>query len=222
MTGGNIGLNYYTTFDPGHKPILDGKIIDHFYNREIGYETVDMFRLAMRRTMNEIMPYYNQLYETETLEFDPLATIKIHTVAFGKELQAVDTSGNGTTESENDSGSRTVTSTMPQTMLAGNADYADTGVDSNVSATGTSSNTTSQESDSETNTDNDSQTEGYQAYPSNLIQQYRDIILNIDMLIIADLETLFMGIWNNGDAYVPNNYGYFSPLGPGFGYGNFI
>lgn len=42
--------------------------------REIGLETLELFRYFMRMKMWEIMPYYNQLYKSELIEFDPLST----------------------------------------------------------------------------------------------------------------------------------------------------
>ena len=53
---------------------INHKILEHFYFREIGEETPDRFKIMMRRTMKEIMPYYNQYYNTEKAEFDFLKT----------------------------------------------------------------------------------------------------------------------------------------------------
>lgn len=60
-----IGLDQYPIFDERYRKDLNKKICDHYYYREIGQETPDRFRQMMRRTMNEIMPYYNQLYKSE-------------------------------------------------------------------------------------------------------------------------------------------------------------
>lgn len=62
----------YPIFDNNYKPILEKKIIKHFYTREIAYETYGRWKLALDSKMNEIMPYYNQLYKSELLEFNPL------------------------------------------------------------------------------------------------------------------------------------------------------
>src|SRR5690625_4901770 len=81
LTGGDVGLQYYSIFDDDYRDILNVKIIDHYWNREIAHETIDMFQLATRRKMNEIMPYYNQLYESTKIEFDPLSTVKLNMVS---------------------------------------------------------------------------------------------------------------------------------------------
>ena len=56
-----------------YRQVLNNKIINHFYLREIGAETPDRFNFYLGRKMQEIMPYYNQMYKSELLEFDPLA-----------------------------------------------------------------------------------------------------------------------------------------------------
>lgn len=68
----DIGLKTYPIFDENYRKILNSKIIEHFYFREIGFETAELFKRYLNRTMNEIMPYYNQLYKSETIEFNPL------------------------------------------------------------------------------------------------------------------------------------------------------
>lgn len=61
----------YPIFDTAYKPVLETKILKHFYTREIGAETLGLFKLYLDSKMNEIMPYYNQLYNSQLLEFDP-------------------------------------------------------------------------------------------------------------------------------------------------------
>jgi len=65
-------IGNYPIFDEAYREVLNRKIIKHFYTQEIGYETVGLWRLKLNTRMNEIMPYYNQLYKSELLEFNPL------------------------------------------------------------------------------------------------------------------------------------------------------
>lgn len=58
-----------------HRAQLYQKILGHYYTREIGYETVGLWKLKLNQKMMEIMPYYNKLYETELIEFDPMTNI---------------------------------------------------------------------------------------------------------------------------------------------------
>ena len=60
-----------------HRAGLLKKILLHYYSREIGYETVGLWKLKLNQKMIEIMPYYNQLYESELIEFDPLKNVDV-------------------------------------------------------------------------------------------------------------------------------------------------
>lgn len=61
----------YPIFDTNYKATLETKIIKHYYFREIGAESYGQFKMWLDRRMNEIMPYYNQLYQSELLKFNP-------------------------------------------------------------------------------------------------------------------------------------------------------
>lgn len=60
---------------PEHKPLLFHKILLHYYQREIGFETAGLWKLKLNTKLKEIMPYYNQLYASELLEYDPLQNV---------------------------------------------------------------------------------------------------------------------------------------------------
>lgn len=65
----------YPIFNANYKPGLERKILKHFYTREICAETLGIWKLFLNRKMNEIMPYYNQRYESELIEFNPLFNV---------------------------------------------------------------------------------------------------------------------------------------------------
>lgn len=71
----DIGLKNYPIFDENYRKLLNQKIINHYYFREIGMETAELFKRYLNTTMNEIMPYYNQLYKSELLEFNPFYNV---------------------------------------------------------------------------------------------------------------------------------------------------
>lgn len=213
----DIGLNDYPIFDEEYRKGLNKKIVDHFYTREIGVETIDMFRLFMRRKMNEIMPLYNQLYKSERMALDPLNTFNMRTITTTDQSAESEGSTNSTgeTDSTADAKSRAVQSQTPQVMLKGNADYA-TAASDNTSETKTNSSATeaqsSQESSQATGT-SDTMVTGWQGYQSDLLMRFRATFLNIDLMIIDELEPLFMNVYGNGDNYTQNT------LFNGFGYG---
>lgn len=51
------------------------KILLHYYQREIGFETVGLWKLKLNQKLREILPYYNQLYASEALVYDPLKNV---------------------------------------------------------------------------------------------------------------------------------------------------
>ena len=56
------------------------KILIHYYQREIGFETVGLWKLKLNQKLREILPYYNQLYASEDLEYNPLHNVdNVHT-----------------------------------------------------------------------------------------------------------------------------------------------
>lgn len=204
----NIGLNAYPIFDEAYRDELNQKIVDHYYMREIGQETVSMFKFAMKRKMNEIMPLYNQLYKSTLIEFDPLATMDIRNVVTGESATVTDAEGHSESSNINNSGSRAVQSNTPQVLLAGNKDYATSAADSTSESEGTALADENSNSNVESTNNSTSETKGYQGIPSELLMSYRASLLNVDMMIIAELQELFMLVWNNGDTY-SGRKGYF-------------
>ena len=83
----------YPIFSAAYKPGLESKILKHFYTREICAETVGLWKLFLNRKMNEIMPYYNQLYNSELITFDPLQNTNI-TVTRDDEFKGNQTDAN--------------------------------------------------------------------------------------------------------------------------------
>lgn len=62
----------FPIFDESYRNVLCTKILKHYYTREIGLETFGLWQLKLDTKLNEIMPYYNELYKTELFEFNPL------------------------------------------------------------------------------------------------------------------------------------------------------
>ena len=71
----DLGLKNYPIFDETYREGLNNKIINHFYFREIGFETAGLFKFYLNQKMAEIMPYYNQLYKSELLKFNPFYNV---------------------------------------------------------------------------------------------------------------------------------------------------
>lgn len=67
----------FPIFDESYRQVLETKILRHYYTREIGLETVGLWKLKLNTKLNEIMPFYNQLYKSELIEFNPLYDVEL-------------------------------------------------------------------------------------------------------------------------------------------------
>lgn len=228
----------FPIFDETYRTVLEKKILKHFYTREIGEETVGLWKLRLDTKLNEIMPYYNKLYKSELLEFNPLYTANLTRTkktdydSNRNENENINdtTKNNGTINSTNESNtngtgsgtsnntSRDLYSETPQGALTNveNETYLTNA--RKISTDGTTSSSTSNSSntsgsvtseDEHTygrirgNTDALTSTEDYLetvigydgTNASDLLLKYRETFINIDMMVIQDLETLFFQLW---------------------------
>lgn len=67
----------FPIFDENYRNVLEAKILKHYYTREIGLETVGLWKLKLDTKLNEIMPFYNQLYKSELIEFNPMYDVDL-------------------------------------------------------------------------------------------------------------------------------------------------
>lgn len=122
--------NRYPIFDENYRAGLEQKILLHYYMREIGLETVGLFKLFLQRKMTEIMPYYNQLYESALLEFNPLFDVELNRTHNRKENGTDNLTGNGTVntsgKSETDSTFTTDVTTSTNRDNNSTSMYSDT------------------------------------------------------------------------------------------------
>ena len=102
-------------FDEEYRSVLCQKILKHYYLREICCETVGIWTLWMNTRLEEIMPYYNQLYESAKIEFNPMHDVDL-TRNHNRNIE-------GTSKED---GSRTDNATSKRT-LTGNRDTDSTG-----------------------------------------------------------------------------------------------
>ena len=96
----------FPIFDENYRSVLETKIIKHYYTREIGAETVGLWKFWLETRLNEIMPYYNKLYETTLLSFNPLFDTDITTTKNG-EIEGAKTDKLSNTETANGTSNNT-------------------------------------------------------------------------------------------------------------------
>lgn len=204
--GEDAGLDRYPLFKEEHRAILNEKIRNRFAMREIAYETANMFLFALHRTMNEIMPYYNQLYESEELKIDPLVTSDITVEQENGSTTSQESKGSSASTSDSDSVSRSVASDTPQSVLADNGNYAtalnDVTGKSGVESTGTEESNVSIDSTGKTV----ARTKGISGSQAIALMAYRESFLNIDVLILEQLDKLFMQLWATPESFFGGKY----------------
>lgn len=67
----------YPFFDQSYKKIFETNIIRRFYMREIGFETDGLFKFQLETWLLIHMPYFNKLFESEMIKYDPLINSKL-------------------------------------------------------------------------------------------------------------------------------------------------
>lgn len=202
-------------FDAAYEPILYKKIIKHYYFDEIGHETVARFLMRLNLKLEEILPYYNELYRSAALEINPLYDVDYH-VEGNKE-------DNGNTHSlrtDNLNQLRTddlanhgesvqydLFSDTPEGSLTGvdqenyltNARKISSEADGTNTGTQSTANTGTQDNDSTIHNVNEYFEHVYGkrggASYAALIKEWRETFLNIDMMIIEELRPLFMQVF---------------------------
>ncbi len=78
--GYDLKLNDYQCYDEAFRKVLNQRIVEHFWMREIGAETVELFVFYLNRTMREIMPLYDPIFQKlADPNFDPFSTVDVTT-----------------------------------------------------------------------------------------------------------------------------------------------
>lgn len=195
----------FPIFDEHYRAGLCKKILRHYYTREICCETVGRWKLFLSDKMKNIMPYYNQLYQSELLKIQPLVSVDRSVTHDGSKSETRTTNSNGTNTSNSRTDGSTDTwsyySDTPQGGIAGldSNDYL-TNATHNIGTDGTSTSLNGTTSDNETETGNGSDSYldkvlGCEGNQSEMLLKFRETFLNIDMMIINELKDLFFTIY---------------------------
>ena len=172
------------------KERLAQKIVDHYYVREIGVETVGLFKLKAKVAMQESMEEKLPLIYSAAIKYDPLVNVD-----YTEEYDSA-SSSNSTGKSKGSSTGLNVNSDTPQ----GQINKTSILQGAYASSTGASE---SEATNEDVSSNNGSQTyskrvkgnSGVSATAQKMVQQYRENIIMIDRDIIKDLSSLFMGIY---------------------------
>lgn len=198
-------------FDEKYRSVLCQKILKHYYLREICCETVGIWTLWMNTRLEEIMPYYNKLYESAKIEFNPMHDVNL-TRKHDRNVEGT-TEENGTRTDNATSNSTSNTSATKKDLYSDTPQGAITNLENesyltnarkvtdSIDGTGSeTSNATGVTNNTGSNNTTESYLEsvvgkqGTESF-SKLLNEYRDTFINIDMQVINEFSDLFFGLW---------------------------
>lgn len=221
QTDHNKTKEYGTSYTIPTRQELNNKILNYYRFREIGQETFGRWLFELETALNEIMPYYNQLFYSADQDFNPIYNVDYirdtqrHKSGTNIESQSSNTnsSTSGTDSSSSTDYSKSVTSDTPQNQLnipnegIDTVSYAsDASWGKNSNSTSSSTSTTGNSATNASNSAIGNEKEGIiettkgnfgVTSAQDLIIKYRETLLNIEQLIINDkrIQELFMLIY---------------------------
>lgn len=173
-------FDYPSYYKGDEKTAFEQKVIDHYYTRQIGFETVGRFIQKFRTRIKEIMPRYIRYYKTveimDNLE-DPFGNLDV-TETFRED-------SSGTNKGSSDLEHKFANT--PQGQIENIEHFMTEG-----SKDANSSEGEYQSSVERTFTRKGNH--GVNTYAHDMIE-FRESIIDVDMMIIHDLSDLFLAIY---------------------------
>ena len=193
----------YDFYEESKKEQFEQKFIDYFYMREIEHATPEEFKHELRTKLNLIAPYYKQLYETElkskNIEFLLNKDLK---ETFIREVESdTESLSNFNNESNGKAKVETLSTTndTPQNRVDDLDKYiSSASKDKNTSDTSSSDNGSSISQNSNTAKEETTLiSKGNIGTTSSaqLLRDWRDVLINIDMMILEECEELFFKLF---------------------------
>lgn len=214
-THSNVFNFDYPIFDESYRTTLETMILRHFYTREIGFETVGLWKLKLNAKMVEIMPYYNKWFESELIKFNPLWDTDYTKTITSKDDNTSETKSNGVSSESGSNNSTTVntdknvnkyadtpqgtiTNLENETYLTNVTINEDNGTTKNTGENKVDSNVTNNTTRKANNLNEYLETvQGNRGVFDNgtMLKHYRETFTNINKMILNELEDLFMLLW---------------------------
>jgi len=185
-------MNNYPIFDENYRNTLNNNILYHYYENEIGFETASLFRFYLNQKLNEIMPYYNELYKVQKKIIDE--NLLLNNVNLTEKLTGSNTTNTSSTSQSSNKGKNLFQDT-PQGQIS------QTDIDNQTWAT----NLTLNKNDiaDESSATGSGTNEYLKTIVGNnggkfnidVLNDIKNNLMNIDLMIINELNDLFMGIF---------------------------
>ena len=184
----------YNLYDNDLKPWFQEKFFQHFMFYEIGFDTIGTFKQRLMSKLNDIFPYYKQLYETEirTKGIDFMLNKDLKE-SYVRELTS---NSNSNQESNVTSNSLSTAGQLTPSLIA-NSQKIDKFMDSAQKDNATSNSTSSGESNGNSREEYTLTSQGNIGITSSaeLLTKWRETLLNIDLMIFEECNDLFMQIF---------------------------
>ena len=184
----------YNLYNNDLKPWFEEKFYQHFMFYEIGFDTIGMFKQRLMTKLNDIYPYYKQLYETEirTKGIDFMLNKDLKE-SYVRELNST---SNSSQESNSTSNGLSTAGQLTPSLIA-NSQKIDKFMDSAQKDNSSSSSTSSGESNGNSKEEYTLTSQGNIGITSSaeLLAKWRETILNIDLMIFEECNDLFMQIF---------------------------
>ena len=184
----------YNLYNNDLKPWFEEKFYQHFMFYEIGFDTIGMFKQRLMSKLNDIYPYYKQLYETEIrakgIDFMLNKDLK---ESYVRELTS---NSNSNQESNVTSNSLSTAGQLTPSLIA-NSQKIDKFMDSAQKDNSSSNSTSTGESNGNSKEEYTLTSQGNIGITSSaeLLTKWRETILNIDLMIFEECNDLFMQIF---------------------------
>jgi len=203
----NLIFTDFPIWNESYRFTLCSKILKHYWMQEIGQETVALWKFYINRKLNEIMPYYNELYKTIIKDFSPKyqyeKTRTLKDVNKSNINKDGTTSFNNTSNDTRDYEDKLLHNDTPQGGVTGLdtlkylTTYDKNSHDEKIKGTTKGSGKANDKTQMDGNRDVTEKEYGYY----NVIEllnynvKARNAVINIDMMIIDELSNLFMLIY---------------------------
>ncbi len=198
----------YDFYEPQLKKQFENKFMDYYRYYEIGFETIERFQRQLMSKLNMIMPYYRQLYITElkSKNIDYLLNKDLRETTertlTSNDENIMSSIVNSLTKNNNTSSSNTVHKESALNNI--NAQISQnklTGISEDLTTDSGSATTDMNDRSNSTSTNNTSVTEKVSILSqgnvgvtssAELLQKWREVLINIDEMIIEECYDLFM------------------------------
>ena len=184
----------YNLYNNDLKPWFEEKFYQHFMFYEIGFDTIGMFKQRLMSKLNDIFPYYKQLYETEirTKGIDFMLNKDLKE-SYVRELTS---NSNSNQESNVSSNSLSTAGQLTPSLIA-NSQKIDKFMDTAQKDNSSSNSTSTGESNGNSREEYKLTSQGNIGITSSaeLLTKWRETLLNIDLMIFEECNDLFMQIF---------------------------